>query len=120
MTRPQPLWTFTFPPIYRLNSAMKHFLITSEFLKPFEQFGDVVPQHRAYLQTWYDRGAVLCSGPRADKKGGVIWARAEAVAKIDELLAGDPYQRLGLARYSVVEFVPAKRQALLDGWVEGR
>jgi len=98
---------------------MKHYLITSQFLKPFETFGDVVPQHRAHLQAWYDRRAILCSGPRADRQGGVILARAGDPAAIAEMLAGDPYQRLGLARYTTVEFSPAKHQPLLEAWVQG-
>lgn len=96
---------------------MKHYVIQSKFLRPFAEFGDRVAQHRAYLQTWYDKGAVLCSGPKAAKDGGVIVARANSDSEIEQLIDGDPYRRNGLAEYSYVEFSPVKRQAFLEPWI---
>jgi uncharacterized protein YciI len=95
---------------------MKYYLVESHFQKPFESFGEIVPQHRAWLQQWYDKGVLLCSGPKSDKSGGVIIGRAEESATLQALIDGDPYQRNGLAQYTLTEFDAAKRASVLDAW----
>ena len=59
---------------------MKYYVIESHFEKPFETFGDIVPQHRAWLQAWYDKGVLLCSGPKSDKTGGMLVGRADDIS----------------------------------------
>ena len=95
---------------------MNFFVVETHFQKPFEQFGETVAQHRAYLQTWYDKGVLLCSGPQTDMKGGFIIGRAASRAEIDAMISGDPYHLLGLVKYTVKEFTPVKKSAVLDGW----
>jgi uncharacterized protein YciI len=98
---------------------MKHFVIQSTFIIPFEQFGDTVVEHRSFLQKGYDQGWILCSGPQSPKVGGVIVARAPSLEDIQAFFADDPYQVKGLAQYRFVEFEPVKRQAFLEQWVTG-
>ena len=98
---------------------MKHFIIESTYLVPFDQLGEKIALHRAFLQTGYDRGLLLCSGPQASRKGGLIVARAESLDAIEKFMAGDPYQQMGLASYRYVEFEPVKRQAFLEAWIAG-
>lgn len=93
---------------------MKYYVIESSFQQPFETFGEAVPQHRAWLQEWYDKGVLLCSGPKTDKSGGLLIGRAESIAPLQALVNGDPYNRAGLARYEIKEFDAVKRAALLD------
>jgi uncharacterized protein YciI len=57
---------------------MKHFLIEITYLVSAEQLGDVVAEHRAFLQTGYDRGWLLFSGPLVPRTGGVVVGRADA------------------------------------------
>ncbi|WP_263768491.1 YciI family protein [Propionivibrio soli] len=99
---------------------MPCFLVEIVFTRPFETFGDAVAEHRAYLQTGYDRGLLLLSGPRADKRGGLCVARAVDEAAVREFFAHDPYKQKGLAEHRFVAFAAAKRQPFLDDWVEGR
>lgn len=87
---------------------MKYYVIESRFLQPFESFGDHVPQHRAWLQQWYHRGLLLCSGPKSDRSGGILVGRADDASAVQALIEGDPYHRAGLARYAVCEFDAAK------------
>ncbi len=35
---------------------MKHFLVEIQYLVPVEQMADILPDHRAFLQTGYDKG----------------------------------------------------------------
>jgi len=95
---------------------MKFYVLESQFQKPFETFGEIVPQHRAWLQHWYDKGVLLCSGPKSDKSGGIIIGRAEDVSSLQALVAGDPYHCNGLAHYRISEFDAAKQAAVLEAW----
>ncbi|MFO1434067.1 MAG: YciI family protein [Candidatus Competibacteraceae bacterium] len=95
---------------------MNYYVLESQFQKPFDQFGSAVSEHRAYLQTWYDKGVLLCSGPKMDKSGGVIIGKAESITDIETMIAGDPYNVAGLAKYTIKEFNPVKKAAVLDAW----
>jgi uncharacterized protein YciI len=98
---------------------MKHFIILSIYTVPFEQLGDNIADHRAFLQTGYDKGMLLCSGPQDTKTGGAIIARASSIEELRGFFEGDPYQKRGLAKYQFIEFDPVKRQAFLEEWVNG-
>lgn len=98
---------------------MHTYLVELFFLKSFETFGDIVPQHRAYLQTGYDHGMFLMSGPREDKSGGIVIARAPDLETLQAFFAQDPYSINGLAQYRISAFTAAKRQPLLDDWITG-
>ncbi len=98
---------------------MKHFVILTTFKIPYEQLGERVTQHRAFLQIGYERGWLLCSGPQAPKTGGLIVARAPSLEALQAFFADDPYLVNDLADYRFVEFEPVKRQAFLEAWVVG-
>lgn len=93
---------------------MKYYVVEITFLRPRDTFGDAVAQHRAWLQTGYDQGVLLCSGPLSDASGGVLVGRAEDVAPIQALIDGDPYRLAGLASYRILEFDAVKKAALLE------
>ncbi|MGO9379023.1 MAG: YciI family protein [Dissulfurispiraceae bacterium] len=97
---------------------MKHFIILSTYTVPFEQLGDNIADHRAFLQAGYDRGMLLCSGPQATKTGGAIIARASSIEELQGFFHGDPYQKRGLAKYQFIEFEPVKHQAFLENWLK--
>jgi uncharacterized protein YciI len=96
---------------------MKHFVLEGEYLVPFEQFGELVPQHRAFLQKGYDAGFFLCSGPQIPARGGFLVARAESLEKLQELLADEPYTKAKMMRFSrITEFNPVQHQPILRDW----
>ena len=78
---------------------MPFYVIDSIFTQPFDTFGDTVAAHRAYLQQGYDSGLLLCSGPKADRQGGIVIANASDPDEITRFLACEPYQQQGLAHY---------------------
>lgn len=98
---------------------MNCYLVEFGFTQPFETFGDAVAEHRAYLQQGYDRGLLLLSGPREDKRGGLCIARAPDEQTLRTFLADDPYLLRGLAKHSIVPFTAAKRQPFVEHWIEG-
>jgi uncharacterized protein YciI len=96
---------------------MKHFMIELTYLVPAEQLAEIVTEHRAFLQTGYDAGRLLFSGPQNPRVGGIVLARAESLEEIQQFFSGDPYQIKGLASYRFVEFNPVKFQPFIEPWL---
>ena len=99
---------------------MKHFLVNINYLLPIEQLTEILPHHRAFLQTGYDAGCLLCSGPKNPKTGGLVIARADSLAAIQSFFANDPYRINKVAEYTYTEFEPVKHQPFLANWVAGK
>ena len=98
---------------------MKHFLLEWVFLAPLEQIEAATPDHRAYLQTGYDKGMLLLSGPQVPRTAGVIIMRAPTREDAEAFAHSDPYFTRHLAKPRMVEFNPVKRQPFLEDWVNG-
>jgi uncharacterized protein YciI len=95
---------------------MKHFIIEVTYNVPAEQLGETVGLHRSFLQTGYERGWILCSGPMLPRTGGMIVARAPSLEELQRFFAADPYLLKNLAVYRFIEFDPIKRQPFLEEW----
>lgn len=95
---------------------MKHFMIEIKYTAPFEQIAEILPAHRAFLQSGYEKGLLLCSGPMVPKTGGVVIARASEIKDIEDFFSVDPYLLNNAATYRYVEFEPVKRQSFLEDW----
>ena len=98
---------------------MTHFLVELTYTAPLEAIDAAVADHRAYLQTGYDRGLLLMSGPQNPKVGGLIVCRAASRDEIERYFAEDPFQKRGLATYRFVEFNPVKHQPFVGEWIAG-
>jgi uncharacterized protein YciI len=96
---------------------MKHFIVEVTYTLPAEQLGEMVAIHRAFLQTGYDSGLLLFSGPQVPRVGGIVVARAASLEEFQQFFADDPYQKKGLATYRFIEFNPVKNQAFMDSWL---
>ncbi len=96
---------------------MKHFLLEGEYLVPFEELSELVAKHREFLQKGYDAGFFLCSGPQIPARGGFLIARAESLAKLQELLADEPFTKANKMRFSrITEFNAVQHQPILKDW----
>lgn len=99
---------------------MKHFLVDITYTAPIEEIEKTVKEHREFLQTGYDKGMLLCSGPKNLKAGGIVIARAISEDSLKVFFADDPYKLKNLVHYDFVEFNPIKHQNFLIQWVEGK
>lgn len=95
---------------------MKYFVVEITYRASVEKIDAAVADHRAFLQSGYDNGSLLCSGPQIPKTGGIIIARAESLEALKEFFTNDPYQARKLAEYRFIEFNPVKRQPFLASW----
>lgn len=96
---------------------MKHYIIESHFERPITEFRDAVPEHRAYLQTRYDEGVMLFSGPKASRDGEVLVIRAESDEWVEAFIKDEPYHKQGHAKYTFTCFMPTMKNSLLDRWI---
>jgi uncharacterized protein YciI len=96
---------------------MKHFLVEITYTVAMDVFAPIVPDHRAFLQTGYDKGWLLMSGPINPRIGGIVIARCPAVDDLRKFFRHDPYAVKGFANYHFVEFEPVKHQLFLENWV---
>ena len=88
---------------------MKFFIIEYQYRVSLERVAEVVEEHRAHLQTGYDQGWFLASGPQNPKTGGLVIARAPELGDIEEFLSRDPFITNGIAEPRIIEFEPVKR-----------
>lgn len=95
---------------------MKHFIVEINYLVPLARVQESVPAHRAYLQTGYDAGLLLCSGPKVPATGGFMLARAASLEALQDFFAQDPFSIEQLASFTFSEFQPVKRQGWAEAW----
>lgn len=98
---------------------MHHFIVEVTYTASLEAIDEALVEHRAFLQTGYDAGRLLFSGPQNPRTGGVIVGRAASRADFEDFLQHDPFRRLNLADYRIIEVEPVKRQPFLESWVQG-
>lgn len=98
---------------------MKHYLVDIHYLVPVEQLVDILPAHRAFLATGYEKGLLLLSGPKEPRTGGIAVGRAASLEEIQEFFAQDTYHIKNVATHTFTEFNPVLHQAWLDEWVNG-
>ena len=96
------------------------FVAISVYLKPLEEVNQFSAAHVAWIMKHYASGRFLGSGRRVPPVGGVIIARGESQEELRSILAGDPFQQHGLAKYEIIEFNPGvlpRRSAELEAFL---
>jgi uncharacterized protein YciI len=82
------------------------FVIVLTYVKPLSEVDKLIDAHMAYLDRNYKAGMFVVSGRRVPRVGGVILARAESIAQVEEAVVQDPFIREGVAEYQIIEFLP--------------
>lgn len=95
------------------------FLILLNYLKPIEEVERATPAHRAYLDTLYAQGKLVCSGPRVPRTGGVILANVDTELEASKIVADDPFFTEGVAEYDLVRFDVVKHDPRFASFLEG-
>jgi uncharacterized protein YciI len=84
------------------------FVVLLTYRKPLEDVEKYLAEHVEFLDAQYAAGVFIASGRRVPRTGGVILANGVDMAKLDAILARDPFKREGIAEYEIVEFLPTK------------
>ena len=88
-------------PFVRLGAPLC--VVMLRYTAPLEAIDAAMGEHIAWLREAYANELVLASGRRAPRTGGVIVMRGDA-ARVEALVATDPFVRGGLAEAEVVAF----------------
>jgi len=94
------------------------FIIELEYLCSLEKIDQHLKAHRDFLETYYQKGTFLASGPKIPRTGGVIIAFGSDKGALENILKQDPFAKEGIARYSITEFSPVKYQPAIQPFLE--
>jgi uncharacterized protein YciI len=98
---------------------MPHYVVEITYRAPLARIDETLAAHRAHLQTGYERGLLLASGPQQPRSGGILLARAPTRQALEDFIAADPYRVQSLAEFRLIEFQPVKHQAWAADWFGG-
>jgi uncharacterized protein YciI len=70
--------------------------------------------HMAFLRKHYAAGTFVVSGRKVPRDGGIILAVAKSREEVEAIAEEDPFVKLGLADYRIIEFRVSQRADDLD------
>jgi uncharacterized protein YciI len=82
------------------------YIIELTYCKPLDEVDLLLESHKAFLNKYYSSGNFLLSGRKNPRTGGVILANAANPDEIKHIISEDPFNRNGVANYSITEFFP--------------
>ncbi len=65
--------------------------------------------HVAFLKKYYAAGNFLVSGRKIPRDGGIILAVGKDKHELEAIIAQDPFCKLGLADFRIIEFRASQR-----------
>lgn len=95
-----------------------HYVVEITYKAPIEKIEELTPIHRDFLQTGYESGMLLVSGPKVPRTGGIVIAKANSMEELAKFFKNDPYTLNDAADYSFIEFNPKSYQEILKDWLE--
>ena len=90
------------------------YIVILTYIKPLEEIDAAIHAHVEWLKKGYSEGIFLASGRRIPRNGGVILAKSESLAFLEERLREDPFQALKLATVEIIPFEPSMKTELLE------
>jgi len=73
--------------------------------------------HMAFLKKHYVAGTFVVSGRKIPRDGGIIIATAKTRNEIEAIVKEDPFCKLGLAEFRIIEFRASQRAEGLDALI---
>lgn len=84
------------------------FIILLTYKVPLPEVDKYLQNHRDFLDSYYQKGLFIASGPQKPRTGGVLIAATTDKAALEEILQQDPYYLADIADYELIEFTPVK------------
>ena len=85
------------------------YIIELTYKVPVTEIDNNMAAHIKYLDKYYHSGNFLASGRKEPRDGGIIFATAENRQEINDIVAEDPFNTLGLADYKIIHFKATKK-----------
>ncbi|MFD1560552.1 YciI family protein [Paraburkholderia silviterrae] len=80
------------------------YIVSLTYTASLERIDDALPAHRIWLDAQFAAGNFVAAGPKVPRDGGVILASNMERARLDALLANDPFAEQDLVAYTITEF----------------
>jgi uncharacterized protein YciI len=80
------------------------FIIDLHYIVPLEQLDAHMTEHVKFLRKYYKENIFIASGRKVPRTGGIILALAKSREALDVVLKEDPFFKLKLAEFKVIEF----------------
>ena len=80
------------------------YIVEFHNLKPNDEVDEALTEHRAFLAKYVELGVIVAAGPKVPRTGGMIVVADVPRARLDQMLAEDPFLQRGSARCEVTEF----------------
>jgi uncharacterized protein YciI len=85
------------------------FIIELEYKADLAKIDGAMRTHMAYLKRHYAAGTFVVSGRKVPREGGIILAVGKSREEIEAIAKEDPFCKLGLAEFRVIEFRVSQR-----------
>lgn len=87
---------------------MDIYIVDIVYLAGLDRIEPLIPGHRAFLDRIEAQGALVASGAKVPRDGGVMILRAASAEAVAEMVAADPLNAPGLTAYRVTRMAPAR------------
>ncbi|KZN70430.1 YciI family protein [Pseudoalteromonas luteoviolacea] len=84
------------------------FIIQLKFSDNQSLAKDFIKDHKAWLQTWFDKGVFILSGSLKPAAGGVIIAVNVNKTEIESIVFEDPFVIENVVKPEVIELSPSQ------------
>lgn len=82
------------------------FIVNVTYIQPLEEIELALEAHRDYLDRNIAEGIVATAGAKVPRSGGIIILTTKDKKVAEDFVENDPFMKLDLARYELVEFHP--------------
>ena len=97
---------------------MKYYVLIGTFVENSttgDEMKQAIDAHLKYLQSYFENGSILMSGPKASGGGGIILVKTDDIQKFCN---DDPLVKIGIQQYQIVEFHLHDCQEQIKQWFE--
>jgi len=85
------------------------FIVELIYKAELEKLDGAMRSHMAYLKKHYAAGTFVVSGRKIPRDGGIILAVGRTREEIEAIAKEDPFCKLGLAEFRIIEFRVSQR-----------
>ncbi|MEJ0055953.1 MAG: YciI family protein [Bacteroidota bacterium] len=80
------------------------FIINLNYVVPLEKLDAHMGEHMKFLREHYKKNVFVASGRKVPRTGGIILALAKSKDEVEKIMGEDPFIKLRLAEFSLLEF----------------
>ena len=92
------------------------FIFELTYTADLDRIDEAMKGHMRWLNALYSAGAVLVSGRKVPRDGGIIILKAGSREEAQAVANEDPFVKQGLATVRIVEFRASQMATALKGW----